>query len=89
MRVDLALKYLCLVKSRSLVKTLCDKEAIIVNRRPAKASTTLHRNDRITLLLPRRTLSVTLIDVPQKQLSRADAPAYYRISSVDETRDLD
>jgi ribosomal 50S subunit-recycling heat shock protein len=79
MRVDLALKYLCLAKSRSSVKTLCDKQALLVNGRPTKASANLHANDRVTIDRGDRTLSVTIVEVPEKQLSKAKAREYYRV----------
>ena len=38
MRVDLILKYLCLVKSRSIAKTLCEKHLVLINGEPARPS---------------------------------------------------
>jgi len=77
MRVDLALKYLCLAKSRSGVKQLCDSESLLINDRPAKASATLHDGDRVTIRYPHRTLTVEVRSVPEKQLSRAAAAEHY------------
>lgn len=86
MRVDLALKYLCLAKSRSSVKTLCDQEAVAVNNRPAKPSTTLHVDDEVAIQYPSHTLTIKIQQIPDKQLSKAAAPSYYRvIGDVDET----
>lgn len=79
MRVDLALKFLCLAKSRSSVKTLCEGNAIMVNSHPAKASSTVRAGDRISIDYPARTLTVELLDVPVKQLSKTIAPEYYRV----------
>ena len=79
MRIDLALKYLCLAKSRSSVRTLCDKLAITLNDKPAKPSSTVRVDDTIAIGLPSRTLTVRLISVPEKQLSKAVAPAYYEV----------
>jgi len=80
MRIDLALKYLCLAKSRSAVKTLCDKRALWLNDRPAKPSSTLHIKDSVRIEMPTRTLVISLVDIPQKQLSKAAAPDYYEIT---------
>jgi ribosomal 50S subunit-recycling heat shock protein len=77
MRVDLALKYLCLVKSRSLVKHLCDDESLWVNGRLAKPSVTLRPGDRVTLRYPHRTLTIEVLAVPQRQLSRGAAAEHY------------
>ncbi|MEE9271248.1 MAG: S4 domain-containing protein [Candidatus Krumholzibacteria bacterium] len=79
MRIDLALKYLCLAKSRSGVKTLCERSAITVNTRPAKASSTIHVGDRISIGSPSGTLTIQLLDVPRKQLSKTLAPSYYEV----------
>jgi ribosomal 50S subunit-recycling heat shock protein len=78
MRVDLALKYLCLVKSRSSVKHLCDDGAVLVNDRPVKASAPLRAGDRIAVRFPERTLAIELLLVPEKQLSRSVSSTYYR-----------
>ena len=89
MRVDLVLKYLCLVRSRSSAKLLCSDDAILVNDRPVKPSTTVRIGDTITIHFSTRTLGLELLDVPGKQLSRSVAPSYYRkILDVD-TRDAD
>lgn len=81
MRVDLALKYLCLVKSRSSVKQLCDDGAVVVNGHPAKPSASLRTGDRISIGFSRRTLTIELLVVPEKQLSKAVARTYYRTIS--------
>jgi ribosome-associated heat shock protein Hsp15 len=78
MRVDLALKYLCLVKSRSSVKHLCDDGAVLVNDHPVKASATLRAGDKIAVRFPHRTLAIELLLVPEKQLSKAVSSTYYR-----------
>jgi ribosome-associated heat shock protein Hsp15 len=81
MRVDLALKYLCLVKSRSSVKQLCDDGAVRVNDHPAKPSAPLRPGDRISIGFPHRSLTIELHLVPEKQLSKAVARTYYRTIS--------
>jgi ribosome-associated heat shock protein Hsp15 len=79
MRIDLALKYLCLAKSRSAVKTLCDKNELWLNDRPAKPSSTLHAGDEVKITLPSGIITVSLLHIPEKQLSKAIAPTYYRV----------
>lgn len=78
MRIDLVLKYLCLVKSRSVAKALCDDDRVLVGGRPARSSSTVRAGDRVTIQFPRRTLTVELVEVPEKQLSKSNALAYYR-----------
>jgi ribosome-associated heat shock protein Hsp15 len=89
MRVDLALKYLCLVKSRSSVKHLCDDDSVLVNDHPVKPAATLRAGDRITIRFPHRTLTVELVAVPERQLSKSAAPACYEKISELTTGDED
>lgn len=79
MRIDLALKYLCLAKSRSAVKTLCDKKTLWLNDREAKPSSTVHVDDRVRIETPSTVLVISFVEIPEKQLSKATAPAYYRV----------
>jgi ribosomal 50S subunit-recycling heat shock protein len=81
MRVDLALKFLCLVKSRSSVKQLCDDGAVVVNGHTAKPSALLRTGDHISIGFSHRTLTIELLVVPGKQLSKAVARTYYRTIS--------
>ncbi|MDH3214778.1 MAG: S4 domain-containing protein [Candidatus Krumholzibacteria bacterium] len=85
MRIDLVLKYLCLARSRSLVKSLCERNAIWLNGRPAKPSSDLHVKDRVTIETRSGTLTVSVVNVPQKQLSKAVAPTYYEVVDHEQT----
>lgn len=84
MRIDLALKYLCLAKSRSAVKSMCEKNALWVNDHPAKPSSTLHVEDHVRIATSSWTLTISLLNIPEKQLSKTAAPAYYRV--IDRSR---
>lgn len=79
MRIDLALKYLCLTKSRSSVRTLCDTDALQINGRSAKPSHILHVGDRITVERRDTSLTIEVVTVPDKQLSKAQARKYYNV----------
>jgi len=85
MRIDLALKYLCLAKSRSAVKSLCDKQAVWVNERPVKPSASLHVGDTVRIVTAGGTLTISLLTIPEKPLSKATAPTYYRV--IDQGRE--
>jgi len=78
-RIDLVLKYLCLAKSRSSAKALCDRGAVLVNGAAARASSTIDPGDRIELRVPERTVHIEIIEVPARQASKAEAPKYYRL----------
>jgi ribosome-associated heat shock protein Hsp15 len=90
MRVDLALKYLCLVKSRSSVRHLCEDDSLRINDRPVKPSALLRPGDRVAIRSPQRSLVVEVLRVPEKQLSRQVAATFYtkiEESGPDETDD--
>ena len=79
MRIDLVLKYLCLARSRSSAKALCDRGAVLVNGATARAASTIHPGDCIELRVPERTVRIEIIEVPVRQASKAEAPKYYRL----------
>jgi ribosomal 50S subunit-recycling heat shock protein len=78
MRVDLVLKYLGIVKSRSMAKTLCDRQRVLVAGKAVRPSAGVEEGDRITVQLRAKTFSVELVQVPRKQLSKTTAVDYYR-----------
>jgi ribosomal 50S subunit-recycling heat shock protein len=79
MRLDLVLKFLCLAKSRSAAKVLCDHGDVKVNGGVARAATIVHAGDVVAIHAPERALTVELLEVPAKQASKADAPRHYRV----------
>ena len=87
MRIDLVLKYLCILKSRSGAKHLCSQHAILVNDLPVKPSAGVRTGDKITIRFPHRTVTIELLIVPDKQLSKTSSATYYQqVASID-TRD--
>ena len=79
MRVDLALKRLLLVKSRTEAKEACDVGAVFVNGKPAKASAEVRVGDRLRVDYADRTLEVELLGEIGKNVSRAQAKTLYRV----------
>jgi ribosomal 50S subunit-recycling heat shock protein len=79
LRLDLALKRLLLVKSRSEAKEACDVGSVWVNGKPAKASLDVGVGDRIRIEYRHRTLEVELLGEIGKNVSRADAKTLYRV----------
>ncbi len=78
MRIDLALKHLCLVKSRSVAKSLCDNRKVVIDGNTVRASHRVSAGERITIHFRARTLTVELLETPRKQLSKSAAVDYYR-----------
>ncbi len=78
MRIDLTLKYLCLVKTRSIAKSLCDNGRVLVDGLPARPSHRVDVGRRVTIHFRARTVTVELQELPRKQLSKTAALDYYR-----------
>lgn len=78
MRIDLALKHLCIVKSRSIAKALCDGRLVLLEGKPARPSTPVAAGNRVTVHFSRHTVSLVLLTVPEKQLSKSAAVDYYQ-----------
>lgn len=79
MRIDLVLKYLCLAKSRSIARALCDQGRVRLNGDVARAAATVHAGDRVTIRYAERTLEIDVLEVPERQASRPEAPRHYRV----------
>ena len=81
MRVDLALKRLLLVKSRTEGKEACDVGAVTVNGKRVKASAEVGPGDRIKLDYAHRSLEIELVGDIGTNVSRASAKTLYRVLS--------
>lgn len=79
MRVDLALKRLLLVKSRSEGKEACDVGAVYVNGKRARASASVRVGDLLRVEYANRTLEVEIVGEIGHNVSRAVAPTLYRV----------
>ncbi len=85
MRVDLALKRLLLVRSRSEGKEACEVGAVYINGKPAKASMEVRVGDRLRVDYAHRTLEVELLGEIGKNVSRAQAKTLYRVVRDEKT----
>ena len=79
MRVDLALKRLLLVKSRTEGKEACDVGAVRVNGVSARPSTEVRVGDRLRIDYASRSLEIELLGEIGKSVSRADTKTLYRV----------
>ena len=89
MRIDILLKFLCLLKSRSSAKNLCEKGDVRISGRAVRPSATVREGDRVTLVKRNDTLEVQIVRLPDKQLSRAIAPDYYERVSWTSSEGID
>jgi ribosomal 50S subunit-recycling heat shock protein len=78
-RVDLALKRLLLVKSRSEAKEACDVGAVQVNGKRAKASAEVQAGDVLRIDYAHRTLEVQVLGDIGRNVSRAQARELLRV----------
>ncbi len=80
MRIDVFLKKICVVKSRSLAAKLCDEGKVLVNGRPAKSSKEVKVGDEVRIVHGSRELTFSILALPEGNISKAQAPSYYRVT---------
>lgn len=79
MRLDVALNRLCLTRSRNEAKVACDAGAILVDGHSVKPSQMVAPGATITLRFANRVLTVRLLDLPPKSVSKKAARELYEI----------
>jgi ribosomal 50S subunit-recycling heat shock protein len=84
MRIDSLLKTLCLVKTRSLAQKGCETGSVRIGGAVVKSSRIAVVGDLIEIHRPGHSLVVELLEMPPRQVSKKDAPRFYRV--VRETR---
>lgn len=77
--MDLALKRLLLVKSRTEAREACDVGAVHVNGKRAKASTEVRPGDIVRIDYAHRTLEFELVGEIGKSVSKAQARDLVRV----------
>ncbi len=63
MRLDKFLKVSRLIKRRTVANEACDAGRVMVNGRPAKASTTVKAGDEIEILFGQKSVKVRVLDI--------------------------
>lgn len=81
MRVDLLLKSLCFVKTRSQARRGCESGRVKVNGRAVKPSREIRAGDVLEIRYPARVLVVEMTDVPGGQVPRKDRDGFIRVIS--------
>ena len=81
MRLDVWLKKVCLLKSRSQAKSGCQSGKILLDGAAVKESHSVHSGERITLIFPKRRVELTVTAVPEGNVSKKDAGFYYEVES--------
>ncbi len=80
MRLDLWLKRVCLLKSRSLAKRGCRSGDILLNGESVKESHSLRPGEKLRMSFPSRILEIEVLAIPAGNVTKKDAPDYYRIT---------
>jgi ribosomal 50S subunit-recycling heat shock protein len=76
LRLDKFLKVSRIIKRRTLAKEICDAGKILINERPAKASSEVKPQDELTLDFGTRIRKVRVLDTP-KTASAENAKSMY------------
>lgn len=83
MRLDKFLKVARIVKRRTLARELCDDEAVMVNGLAAKAGRAVQVGDRVEVRTVRQHLHFTVLAVPERGVTKADAADLYRVDEIE------
>ncbi|MCK4237118.1 MAG: RNA-binding protein [Candidatus Krumholzibacteria bacterium] len=79
MRVDLLLKALCLVKTRSEGRRGCVAGRVKINGKTAKPSLEVRAGDIVEIRYPRRILVVEITEAPTGQVARKERDRHIRV----------
>ena len=77
MRLDKYLKVSILIKRRTVANEACDAGRVLVNDKPAKASTAVKAGDKIEILFGTKSLKVEVLSVTET-VKKEEAREMYR-----------
>ena len=77
MRLDKYLKVSRLIKRRTVANEACDAGRVLVNDKPAKASTAVKAGDKIEILFGTKSLKVEVLSVTET-VKKEEAREMYR-----------
>lgn len=80
MRIDVFLKKICVVKSRSMAAKLCDEGKVLINGHPAKSSKDVRVGDEVRVTQAAREFVLHVVALPEGNVSKAQAPSCYRVT---------
>ncbi|HDM90827.1 MAG TPA: hypothetical protein ENG67_06450 [candidate division WOR-3 bacterium] len=79
MRVDYYLKKVRLIKTREGARKACNLGYVFINGKKAKPAAQVKPGDEILLDMPTRKVRVEVVELPQGNVRKKDAPSYYRL----------
>ncbi len=80
MRLDQFLQKTGIVKRRSLAKELCDRGAVELNGRQAKAAHVVSANDELTVRFRDRRCNYSVLEIPQGNVSKESRADYVQLT---------
>ncbi|MBK7091870.1 MAG: RNA-binding S4 domain-containing protein [bacterium] len=81
MRLDQFLNKSGIIKRRSLAKELCDKGAVDLNGRVAKASNEVKSGDKLAVKSPERRSHYLIREIPTGNVRKEDRGKYAELTS--------
>ena len=78
MRLDKYLKVSRLIKRRTVANEACDAGRVMINDKPAKASTNVKVGDIIAISFGNKEVKVEVLDVQEKGRGKRTFPLYLR-----------
>ena len=77
MRLDKYLKVSRLIKRRTVANEACDAGRVLINEKPAKASSTVKQGDQITIQFGNKEVKVEVLTV-QETVKKEEAKELFR-----------
>lgn len=77
MRLDKYLKVSRLIKRRTVANDACDAGRVLINDKPAKASTNVKAGDKIEIMFGTKSVKVEVLDVSET-VKKEEAKEMYR-----------
>ena len=77
MRLDKYLKVSRLIKRRTVANEACNAGRVMINDKPAKASATVKRGDRISIRFGNKDVNVEVLDI-QETVRKDDAKELFK-----------
>ena len=81
MRIDILMKKLSFVKTRSIAKKACDLKLVKINNKISKASSIINSGDLLEFELYGSKITVKITDVPKGNVAKSSATNYYEMIS--------
>ena len=78
MRLDKYLKVSRLIKRRTVANEACDAGRVLINDKPAKASTNVKEGDILTISFGNKEVKVEVLDV-QETVKKEEASSLYEV----------